>query len=61
MNHRVSLVGHGKGRDFDIVDEGLADEGRHELCVCLGRLREAVLHVSLGLSEKAQSNHDLVQ
>jgi hypothetical protein len=60
MNHRVCLVGHGQGRDFDIVDEGLAYEGRHELCICLGRLREAVLNVSLGLSEKAQSHHDLV-
>jgi hypothetical protein len=43
------------------VHEGFANEGRHELCVCLGGLREAVLHVSLGLSEKAQSYHYLVQ
>lgn len=61
MNHRVCLVGHRKCRDFDIVHEGFANEGRHELCVCLGGLREAVLHVSLGLSEKAQSYHYLVQ
>lgn len=61
MNHRVCLVGHRKGRNFDIVDESFADEGRHELGVCLRGLREAVLNVSLGLSEKAQSYHYLVQ
>jgi hypothetical protein len=42
------------------VDESFAYEGRHELGVCLRGLREAVLHVSLGLSEKAQSYHYLV-